>query len=263
MKQNNQLITGFLNTALCGILLFVFSNTIYSQKTYPLNFTMKLKVQDGDLKNVMITITKKRVPFKVIDPNLDKYPVDLPLDNEYYFTYSKIGYISKTVFVDTHVPDKRGESEFDKTIYSIELEKQPEDRVIVYSQPVARFAYSNQKDDFSFDKDYAELADKMMKKEIAPPDPKAKRTSPPIPKTPPIKVVLKPTENKKSNPSTKAIAKNKEVKVIQEDTKKITVITVSTEEKSYIYRKEEYSFGAFFYKDGKSITSDTFDNETK
>jgi hypothetical protein len=84
------------------------------------------------------------------------------------------------------------------------------------------------------------------------------------------------TENKKQNPAVvaqpennlentvkKPIVKNKEVKVIQEDYKKFTIITITIDDLKYVYRKEEFNFSTFYYKDGVSIGADTYENETK
>jgi hypothetical protein len=62
----------------------------------------------------------------------------------------------------------------------------------------------------------------------------------------------------------KPIVKNKEEKIIQEDKRKITVVTVNIDGVDYVYKKEEWNWGGlYFYKDGKNITERTFAKETE
>lgn len=253
-----------INALFVLILLFFSSQNIIAQEeAHQLNITLKLKIYEGDLKNSMVTITKKGMPFKVIDPNRDNFEVDLPLGSEYLFTFRKIGYITKIVSVDTHVPEGREKSEFAKKNSDIELDIQPEGRLITYPKPVASLSYSIRKRDFAWDKDVASEGYKMQKKE------KENTNSNPKAETP-------TTENKKQNPIVatqpennlvntvkKPIVTNKEVKVIQEDYKKFTITTITIDDKKYIYRKEEFNFSTFYYKDGLSIGADTYENETK
>jgi hypothetical protein len=245
------------------VFLFFSSHFIFAQETHELNIILKLNIIEGDLKNSMVTITKKGAPYKVIDPNTEKLNVDLPIGFEYLITYTKIGYITQSVLVDTHVPAGREEKEFGKKMSEVELEKQPDGGLIVYRKPVARLAYSMKKEDFSYDKDFASKADKTQKKEKESPIPKTKETVPVAVHSNPGTSVVKQSESKSEQSIQKPIVKNKDVKVVQEDNKKITTITIYIDDKSYVYRKEEYNFDVFYYKDGKSITSDTYENETK
>ena len=62
----------------------------------------------------------------------------------------------------------------------------------------------------------------------------------------------------------KKIIKNITEQVIQEDRKKITIRNVTVNENTYVYKKEEYIWGAaYFYKDGTFITLSTFIEETE
>ena len=253
-----------INALFVLILLFFSSQNIVAQEeTHELNITLKLKIYEGDLKNSMITITKKGMPFKVIDPNRDNFEVDLPVGSDYLFTFRKIGYITKIVSVDTHVPEGREKSEFAKKNSDIELDIQPEGRLITYPKPVASLSYSIRKRDFAWDKDVASEGYKMQKKE------KENTNSATKPETPTIEnkkqnpVIATQSENNLVNTVKKPIITNKEVKVIQEDYKKFTIITITIDDKKYVYRKEEFNFSTFYYKDGLSIGADTYENETK
>ncbi|MCE9540022.1 MAG: hypothetical protein K8R85_12515, partial [Bacteroidetes bacterium] len=129
-----------------------------------------------------------------------------------------------------------------------------------YVQMIGKIKYSMSKADFDFDKGAVPKEDKTKKIDKIPLAINPKPIS-----TPPKQVepVLVPTVVDKSDPfSDKPTGRNKVVKVISEDYKKITLITLTIDGKDIIYKKEEYDWGTFFYKEGKRITGDTFTNET-
>ena len=265
MKKNNfnHTITQPINSVILMLLLLFSSGIMYSQVISTLNVTLKLKVRDGDLKNSLITITKKGAPYKVIEPDKGGYAVDLTLGYEFEFTYTKVGYITKIVLVNTHVPEPREKGTFAKLVSEVELEKQPDDHSVHHSLPSARIAYNNSKGDFDFEKDYDPKADKTNKNEKNSSIQKIKSNSNAITQNKSNPIVIKQSETKVGTPSYKPAVKNRVEKIIQQDDKKITIITITIGGKDFIYRKEEYSWGVYFYKDNKSITENTFSNETQ
>lgn len=252
-------------------------------------FSVKLKfsVDKGGLENSLITITRDGKPYRVIDPNKGKYFIDLELGSEFVLSFTKPGYISKAIVIDTHVPNGREKDDFAKFLAEVSLQQQPQDQVVTYTQPVGRIKYSTASNDFDFDHDYTQTAQEMQKKAEAHPAPKPKdpapnprpSTTPPpaqsLPPSNPEPVAVKQPEYKPEPPKPKPVAvepetqqkpvvKNKEEKVIQEDRRKITIITVNINGTDYVYRKEEYNWGGvYFYKDDKNITQSTYEKETE
>lgn len=239
------------------------------------------------MKHAVITVTKNGAPYRVIDPNGGKYSVDLDLNAEYLFTCTKLGYITKSVVVDAHIPNGREQEEFAKFVATVILNKQPEEQEITYSQPVGRIKYSNEVGDFDYDKDYSATAQEMQKKAEANPIPKPKPPTPnPRPTyTPPVQPTLPPsnpipvdvkqptyvtTPPKKKQivmaPEVppKPIVKNKTEKNFQRDRVRVTVITVNINGVDYEYSREEYAWGGtFYYKNGRNVTASCFDKETE
>lgn len=248
---------------------------------------IKLQVEAGNLENSLITITKNGAPDRVIDPNQSKYNVDLDLNAVYSLVFTKMGYITKTVIIDTKVPTGREKEDFAKFTATVELTKQPEEEIITYTQPVGRIKYSLVDGDFDFDKDYTATAEAMVKKAEANPTPKPKPPVPnprtetkPPPPTPtpvskPIPIEVKQPEYTPTPPKpkpvilepetpVKPIVKNKEERFIQEDRKKINIVTVTIDGVPYVYKREEYSWGGiYYYKEGKYITESTYYKETE
>jgi hypothetical protein len=255
------------------MLLLFLAGTLFGQEN---TFSLKVKfsVNGGGLDNALITITKNGNPYRVIDPSKSKYKLDLELGAEFLLVFTKQGYITKSLLVDTHVPNGREKEEIREYIATVELAKQPEDQVITYTQPVGRITYSNLEGEFDADKDYSQKAQDMVKKAESNPAPKPKPVVPP-PVSKPIPVAVKPPEYKPEPPKpkppvvepvvpAKPIVKNKEEKIIQEDRRKLTIIVVNIDGVDYTYRREQYNWGGlYYYKDGRNITESTFYKETE
>ncbi|MES2590392.1 MAG: hypothetical protein V4608_00820 [Bacteroidota bacterium] len=245
MKKYTLKYSIFGNIALILVLLFLPYTGVSAAETPKLNLAFTLKIKNGDLKNSLITIGRTNEEFIVLSPELGEDHVELPLGFEYVITFSKPGYASKSVSVDTHVPENRELREFLKQMFMIELEKLPGNN----TEPVNRIAYSMKIGDFDFVRVEAKTV-----------------------KTPQIAAIpeSKATTSEQMNDSkteqgkvTKRGGKIKEKRVIQEDTKKITIIIVTINDKEHTYKKEEFSWGTYFYKNGLNITGETFTDETE
>ncbi|HEX8517149.1 MAG TPA: hypothetical protein VF868_13210 [Bacteroidia bacterium] len=258
-----------------AVILFHLAGLNSSAQGEQFSVKLKMQAEGGNLENALITITKNGKPDRVIDPSKGKYNIDLDLGAEYTLVFTKMGYVSKTIIIDTHVPNGRENAEFGKFSATVELAKQPEDKVITYTQPVGRIKYSTQLGDFDYDKDYTATAEAMIRKAESNPIPKPKTPPPPPPVSNPVPVEIKQPEYKPEPPKVKpvvttpevpvkTVVRNKEEKTTQEDRRKITVIIVNIDGVDYVYRREHYSWGGlYFYKNGKNITESTFERETE
>ncbi len=249
MKKNISilLVGKCINAVLALVFLLSFSKA-YSQQTTPkLGVTVALKIKDGDLKNSLVTITRRGEPFKILDPGKGENTAELPLGYEYTFAFTKLGYITQNVIIDTHVPENRERGKFRKQIFSVELGKE-RDKDVQYN---IKLAYNMDIADFDYLKGKAAKNEKVQKKETT------------------TNHKIKPDTTSLQNESDttrprKTGSKIKDKKVIQEDTRKFTIITITIDDEDYIYKKEEYDWGGvFFYKNGVAITENTFKSETE
>lgn len=250
MKKNlSILLIGKYSNIVAVLLILLSFSKAYSQQTIPkLGVTVKLKIKDGDLKNSLVTITRKNEPFKILDPGKGENTVDLPLGYEYTFAFTKLGYVTQNVIIDTHVPENRERGEFRKQVFSVELGKE-RDKDVQYN---IKLAYNMDIGDFDYLKGKAAKNEKVQKKETLTTNHKIK------PDTTSLQ-----NKNTANNPK-KTGSKIKDKKVIQEDTRKFTIITITIDDEDYIYKKEEYDWGGvFFYKNGVAITENTFNSETE
>ncbi len=278
----------FFSIPLAVILIFLLFPCLeaFAQEAPMLELTIKLTLEKGKFENAVITITKDGAPYRVIDPNKSKYNMNLELGSTFLFVFSKVGYITKSVIFDLHIPPGREKEYFAQFLAEINLAPQPEDNIITYSQPVGMVKYSNSNGDFDFDKDYSATASEQQKKdeknsvprEKAPPPPKPEVVKPKatasIAPSKPIPVAIKkadyvPTPEKpKVVPQEpyippKPVVKNKEERIVQRDRLKITTVNVVIDGIDYNYRMEEYSWGGtYFYKGERNITESTYRRET-
>lgn len=276
MKSKKRWSFYFLRTGFVLLAFLCFSVTLFSQET-AFRIKFKFSVEQGGLENSLITITRDGQPYRVIDPNKGKYFVDLELNSEFKFTFTKPGHITKAIIVDTRVPNGREKEEqgFAKFDADVELNLQPADQIVTYSQPVGRIKYVMADRDFNFDNDYTQTAVEAQKKDKQNAKPKPKEPDPVKPVSNPEPIAIKQPERapepEKPKPKPvepeiiyKPAVKDKEERVIQKDRLKITFIIVKVNDVSYEYKKEEYSWGGtYFYRDGQNITEGMFNRDTE
>jgi hypothetical protein len=282
-KLNIYLVIIFSALMLCGSVYIS-----HAQDAVKFNIRFKLEIEKGDLKNALVTIYKNGVHYRVIDPSGGKYKIDLDLGADYTIVCTKMGYVSKTLAVDTHVPIGREKDDFAKFNCTVSLDPQPEDAIMSYSQPVGKIKYNQDVNDFDFDKNYTSSSlqvEKKVEEKPAPPPPpppppkeipkekpkeeKPKEESKPIP----IVVEKKEEIHEKEKPKPKSPVqvapekksnKNITEQTIQDSRKKITIINVNIDGNEYVYRKEEWVWGGiYFYKNNVFITERTFALETE
>lgn len=281
----------YLRNIGCSIILLVLCPSFHivrAQTDVPkFNMKVKLSIKSGNLDHAVINITKNGSPYRVIDPNKGRYTIDLDFGAEYMITCTKMGYITKSLVVDTHIPNGREKEDFSLYTAEVELAPQPEYQEITYNQPVGRIKYSMESGDFDADRDYTATAQEMQRKAEAnpipkpkSPDPNPRPTPPPLAatNTPPSKPIPPPVKQPEYKPAPpkpkpkspdpnlppKPFVRRKVEHVVQEDRRKLTIVEMTINDSyKYTYKKEEYSWGGmFYYFEDKVVTQRTFEKET-
>ena len=140
------------------ILLLVFSLVLplvsFSQGDIKLEVPIKIKVNEGNLDGAEVTIIKnggspRKLPFSA------KFSLKLDLNANYIIKFTKPGFITKSIEINTTVPDSRANDGFDPYPFELKLFKQYDGvNIVVFDQPVAKIAFSNEIDDFDYNVDY-------------------------------------------------------------------------------------------------------------
>jgi len=133
------------------LLVFVSTQTL-GQDVVVL---VKFQVDGGSFSGTKVTITENGAVKKVFEPGKSKMMPELVFDKDYMITFEKDGYITKRVEISTkNVPeDIKGEDlDFD---FAVEIFEQYEGvNTVIFNQPVAKWFYDPQEDEFTYDTDY-------------------------------------------------------------------------------------------------------------
>ena len=97
--------------ALCQAQKLVDSRDQATGWYVPVN--INVTAEGGKVRGVEVLIYKDNTLIQTIQPKEGKFTLNLDLDNAYTFTINKEGYLSKSVYMDTHLPkDKVQYSEY-------------------------------------------------------------------------------------------------------------------------------------------------------
>ena len=128
----------------------------------------KVKMSEGDPEGTRVYIDRdnQRVGNETI-PRNGKFEFDLDYQADYILTFEKAGYITKSINVNTHIPDSEYQTvsydPFEPFEFQVILFKQPEGTdIVVFNQPVAIIKYHSNKDDFDYDTDYSKTIQKRI-----------------------------------------------------------------------------------------------------
>jgi len=116
----------------------------------PVEFT----IENGDFTNSTVNVKKNGdlVLSKIGERNMR---IKLEYGNNYLLSFSKPGYITKKIEVNTIVPIERGKQGFEPYKIGVRIFKQYEGvNIVVYNQPVALIKYLADLDAFNYDVDY-------------------------------------------------------------------------------------------------------------
>jgi len=139
--------------ALASFVLLFSGFSAYSQE--PLYGYVKLNIDKGNLEGAKIIITENGKDWKNVSPSKARYEFDLDYGNEYLFTFTKPGYITKKIIFNTKVPGDRIAEGFVPFPFIVTLFKQYDDiNTVVFNQPVGKIGFNLEVDDFDYDTDY-------------------------------------------------------------------------------------------------------------
>ena len=124
---------------------------------------IKFKIEDGGFDGAQILVQRNGVTSQTI-PGTDRLTLELAYNAAYIISFTKPGYITKRISINTTVPADRLEQGFEPYAYGVNLFKQYEGvNTVIFNQPVAKIAYSKKIDDFDYDVDYTKSVQSAMK----------------------------------------------------------------------------------------------------
>lgn len=119
-----------------------------------LSVPIDFEVVNGDFKNAMVYMRKGDVTVATFK-GASSMRIRMEYNAEYRLDFTKPGYITKSIKVDTHVSEDRRKIGFDPYKIGVRLFKQYEGvNIVVYNQPVAFIRFLPEMDEFGYDTDY-------------------------------------------------------------------------------------------------------------
>jgi len=139
------------------ILLLLMPAVAFSLFTYSqtLDVQGKFTIDDGNSEGATITVSKNNSVIQSNPIKGSKFALDLDFNSDYVLIFAKPGYVTKKISIDTHVSEAQIAEGFEPLEFQVEIFKQYEGvNIVVFNQPVGKFRYMAEKDDFFYDTDY-------------------------------------------------------------------------------------------------------------
>ncbi len=153
----------FLSTL---ITLIIISNHAFSQNY--LQVEGKLGIINGSPKDGEIKLYENgRLVETYISDRSGKMKVDLDLNKDYILEFSKEGYVTKKININTEMPEEYLNNRFAPIRFAVDLFQQYDEvNTVVFTQPVGVIKFYEQIGDFDYDVDYSrEVRSKIDKAE--------------------------------------------------------------------------------------------------
>lgn len=135
------------------VLLFLLIQTLaFAAEVFymPVQFI----VENGNYESSLVSLKKNGETVFTI-PGEKNLRLKLEFNQDYIVAFSKPGFITKQIRVDTRVPEERLQTGFDPYKIGVRIYKQYEGvNIVVYNQPVACVRFMASLDDFGYDTDY-------------------------------------------------------------------------------------------------------------
>lgn len=136
---------------LLGLIFMV--GPLFAQQNF-LEIPIKLEIEKGNMTDVVVKV-KKEGKDAFTQSGASKMRLKLDFNMKYTLIFSKPGYISKTIEVNTKAPAGRISAGFDPYKIGIKLFLQNKENMVIYNQAVAQIKYDQNLDEFNFETDYS------------------------------------------------------------------------------------------------------------
>lgn len=151
-----------LATKLVTVMLLVcfFSARAQNHLELPVDFM----IENGNFSQTVVAVKKEGVTLFTMQGK-GFLKIKLDFNNDYVLSFSKPGYITKSIAVNTDVPPERMAQAFEPYKIGVKIFRQYEGvNIVVYNQPVARIHFNPSIDDFDYDVDYTKSILSILKK---------------------------------------------------------------------------------------------------
>ncbi len=143
------------------IFLMITIQAVAQQK---LKTPIKMKIEDGDFEAVSVVVKNSTTGETNTIPGTAKFDLDLKINCDYVISFSKPGYITKKIALNTTAPADRISQGFYPFNFEVNLFKQYDGvNIVVFNQPVGKISFNRLIDDFDYDTDYTKQIQSALK----------------------------------------------------------------------------------------------------
>ncbi len=126
--------------------------------------TANLKISGGNFDQSGVQLENQTTGEKHKVEGAAKLRFNLKFNSTYILAFTKPGYITKKVQIDTRVPSNRAAQGFYPIHFNVILMEQYEGvNIVVFNQPVSKWQYNRVMDDFFYDTDYTKSIQSAIK----------------------------------------------------------------------------------------------------
>lgn len=152
--------------ALFTCFLFLAGTLVLGQGKFTLNGRMK--IEGSDLSGARAVIYKNGEKDRTVTTNLNKFTLELDLNENYVISFEKPGFVAKKLSFNTRVPADAVTKGFTPFEFAVSLFKQYDDiNIVVFNQPVGVIRYESGLGDFDYDTDYTKSIQSQLQQVLA------------------------------------------------------------------------------------------------
>jgi len=128
----------------------------------------RVKIEGGDIEGSRVVVYKNGVKERTITSGLNKFSLDLEINQNYIMSFEKDGFVAKKISFNTKAPAEAVPNGFTPFDFAVSLFKQYDDiNLVVFNQPVGIIHYDSKLGDFDYDTDYTKSIQSQLEEVLA------------------------------------------------------------------------------------------------
>lgn len=129
-----------------------------------LDTPVKIKVEDGNFDGVSVVVKNNTTGETNTVAGAPKLDLSLKINSDYVISFSKPGYITKRIAINTNTPVDRASQGFYPFNFEVVIFKQYDGvNIVIFNQPVGKISFNRLIDDFDYDTDYTKQIQSALK----------------------------------------------------------------------------------------------------
>lgn len=121
----------------------------------------KVRTKDISFEGVRLVVERNGITVQVVTEDLKRFQLELDLQQVYVLTFHREACLSKSLHIDTHVPEEALEAAPFRFPFLVTLEPRPKGPVVRYAEPVGDIYFMDGKADFGYGTDYSLARDRQ------------------------------------------------------------------------------------------------------